>query len=96
MFPRVLKAIQAAVRANLYEVTNPHFFEALADDEFTIEDAEAVVLTGILTRRFRGDRRGVRYEIIGRTTDGRRAAVVARIKETGTPLFITMYEKSAT
>jgi hypothetical protein len=54
-------------------------------------DIEGVIATGRVRRRFTRDPRGARYEIVGTTTDGRKVAVICRIKETGKLLFIATY-----
>ena len=91
MFEKILKKIQEAVRTGRYEVTIPHFLEELQDDDLSMIDAESTVLTGSIVNRFTRDPRGVQYKIHGRATDGRPTTVVARFKETGIPLFITIY-----
>lgn len=91
MHPAALKKFRESIRRNQYELTIPHFLDALAEDDLTIEDAENAVLKGRVTRRFLGDARGVRYRITGPALDGSRVSVIARIKETGIPLLITIY-----
>jgi hypothetical protein len=63
--------------------------EELANDDLIFGDIEQLIANGRIRRRFTRDPRGVRYEIVGRTTDEREAAVICRIKETGKLLFIT-------
>jgi hypothetical protein len=63
----------------------------MANDDLLLADIERVMATGRIRRRFTRDSRGVRYEIVGTTTDKRSAAVICRIKETGKLLFITTY-----
>jgi hypothetical protein len=91
VFEEVLKKIQDAVAAGRYEVTDPHFLNELIEDDLTMVAAEAAVLTGSITTRYMDDPRGPRYRIVGKATDGRSVAVVIRLKETGIPLFITVY-----
>ena len=83
--------IRALVANEQYEFAIPHFFEEMADDELIFEDIETVIATGMVRRRFTRDPRGTRYEVVGETADGRLAAVICRIKTTGTLLFITTY-----
>jgi hypothetical protein len=59
--------------------------------ELLFADIESLIATGRIQRRFTRDPRGARYEIVGTTTDERKAAVICRIKETGKLLFITTY-----
>jgi hypothetical protein len=74
-----------------YEFAIPHFFEEMANDDLLFADIESLIATGRIRRRFTRDPRGARYEIVGTTTDERKAAVICRIKETGKLLFITTY-----
>jgi hypothetical protein len=79
------------VRNGEYEFAIPHFFEEMANDDLLFADIERVIATGRIRRRFTRDSRGARYEVVGATTDERKAAVICRIKETGNLLFITTY-----
>jgi hypothetical protein len=79
------------VRESNYEFAIPHFFEEMANDDLIFADIESVIATGRIRRRFRRDPRGIRYEVVGATTDDREVAVICRIKETGKLLFITTY-----
>jgi hypothetical protein len=63
----------------------------MVNDELIFADIEKVIATGRLHRRFTRDPRGARYEIVGTTTDERKAGVICRIKETGKLLLITTY-----
>lgn len=74
-----------------YEFTIPHFFEEMANDDLIFADIEKAVINGRIQRKFTRDPRGTRYEIIGRSLDGREIAVICRIKSTGKLLFITTY-----
>jgi ribosomal protein L21E len=87
----IIKRIRRKVRERHYEFTVPHFLEEMADDDLQLLDIESAVLRGQIRRRFSGDPRGVRYEVVGPATDGRRIAVICRIKETGRVLLITTY-----
>ncbi|HEV7746976.1 MAG TPA: DUF4258 domain-containing protein [Pyrinomonadaceae bacterium] len=79
------------MRESNYEFAIPHFFEEMANDDLIFADIESVIATGRIRRRFRRDPRGIRYEVVGATTDDREVAVICRIKETGKLLFITTY-----
>ena len=74
-----------------YEFTIPHFFEEMADDDLILADIEMTIANGRVNRRFTRDPRGTRYEIYGEATDGRKIAVICRIKENGKLLFITTF-----
>lgn len=83
--------IRRKVRDQEYEFAVPHFFEEMANDDLQLVDIENAILKGRIRRRFTRDPRGVRYEIVGPAMDGRRVAVICRIKERGKLLFITTY-----
>ena len=83
--------IREKVRNQEYEFAIPHFFEEMVNDDLIFANVEEVVARGRIRRRFTRDPRGTRYEIVGSTTDGRQAAIICRIKETGKLLFITAY-----
>ena len=87
----VIDVIREKFRHQEYEFTLPHFFEEMANDDLIFADIEAAIEGGRIRRRFTRDPRGTRYEVVGPTTDGRRAAIICRIKETGKLLFITTY-----
>jgi len=63
----------------------------MVNDDVTFADIEMAIGQGRIRRRFTRDRRGTRYEIVGPATDGRRLAVICRIKTTGKVLLITIY-----
>ena len=86
-----IETIREKVRDQAYEFTIPHFFEEMADDDLIFADIEMAIANGRIRRRFRRDPRGIRYEIVGPTTDDREVAVVCRTKETGRLLFITVF-----
>jgi len=63
----------------------------MADDGLTFTDIEMAIANGRIRRKFTRDPRGTRYEIVGPATDGRKIAIICRIKSTGKLLFITTY-----
>ena len=87
----IIDLIKQRVREGNYEFTIPHFFEEMANDDLLFVDIENAIATGRIRRRFRHDPRGIRYEVVGVTTDEREVAVICRLKETGKLLFITTY-----
>lgn len=87
----VIDTIREKVRSQEYEFTFPHFFEEMANDDLMLADIERVISEGKIRRRFTRDPRGTRYEIVGSAIDGRRVAVICRIKATGKLLLITTY-----
>lgn len=70
------------------------FFEEMANDNLIFADIEAAILGGRIRRRFTRDPRGIRYEVVGPSLDGRKIAVICRIKNTGKLLLITTYALS--
>lgn len=89
---KVIELIREKVRNQEYEFTIPHFFEEMANDDLIFADVELAIANGTVNRIFADDPRGTRYEVIGPATDGRKIAVICRIKETGKLLFITTWE----
>ena len=87
----VIDAIRGKVRNQEYEFAVPHFFEEMANDDLIFADIEMAIANGRVRRRFTRDPRGVRYEVVGPTIDGRQVAIMCRIKTTGKLLFITTY-----
>lgn len=87
----VLDTLREKVRNHEYEFALPHFFEEMANDGLILADIEAAMARGRIRRRFSRDPGGRRYEVVGPATDGRRDAVISRIKATGKLLFITTY-----
>lgn len=89
---KIISLICEKVQSQEYEFTIPPFFEEMANDDLIFADVEAAIANGEVHRTFTEDPRGIRYEIIGESTDGRTIAVICRIKETGKLLFITTWE----
>lgn len=87
----VIRRIREKVSRQEYEFAIPHFFEEMADDKLTFADIETAIAGGRIRHKFTRDLRGTCYEVVGRTTDGRKIAVICRIKTTGKLLFITTY-----
>lgn len=88
----VIRRIREKIAKNEYEFAIPHFFEEMANDDFTFEDVKKAVANGVIKRKYTRDPRGTRYEVVGHAADGRAIAVMCRIKSTGKLLFITTYE----
>ena len=86
----MIDRIRQAVRAQRYRLSL-HAIEEMAEDELESDDIEEVVLTGQVASRFTLDPRGVRYEVVGDTLDGRRACIVCRFLTGGQLLVITAY-----
>jgi len=91
MATRALDRLHQAIHNQLYRIS-AHANEEMSDDELTAEDVESILLTGQVRRRFTRDPRGVRYEVLGQTIDGRSAYVVCRFLLSSILLIITAYE----
>lgn len=87
----IIHTIREKIRRQEYELTIPHFFEEMANDNLSFADIEMAIYKGRVNRRFTRDPKGTRYEIIGSATDGREIAIICRIKNTGKLLLITTY-----
>ena len=83
--------IREKVLNSKYEFTVPHFFEEMADDELIFPDIEMAIAHGRIRRKFTRNPRGARFEVVGPATDGRKIAVICRIKSAGKLLLITTY-----
>lgn len=86
-----IELLRKKLRNREYEFAIPHFFEEMANDDLDMIDIEMAIMKGKIRRRFSRDPRGVRYEIVGTALDGRKVAVICRIKNTGKLLLITTY-----
>ena len=88
----IIERIRKKIHDGDYELTIPHFFEEMADDDLTFDDIERVITKGRIRKKFTRDPRGTRYEVVGPAIDDREVAVVCRFKNTGQLLLITTYE----
>ena len=86
----MIENIRKAIRQEDYRIS-AHANEEMADDDLLAVDVEQIVLSGKIYRRFTRDPRGTRYEIHGRSLDGRKAAVVCRFTLSNKLLIITAY-----
>jgi hypothetical protein len=87
----VVERIRKKIRDGDYEFTIPHFFEEMAEDNLILADIEAAIADGRISRRYKRDPRGTRYEVVGKAVDGRNVSVICRFKSTGKLLLITTY-----
>ncbi len=87
----IIHNIRKKVVNKEYEFTIPHFFEEMVDDDIIFPDIEMAITHGQIRRKFTRDPRGIRYEVVGPAIDGRKIAIICRIKSTGKLLFITTY-----
>ena len=86
-----IDVIREKIKRQEYEFTIPHFFEEMANDCLTFADIEMAIANGKIRRKFTKDPRGIRYKVVGTATDGRKIAIICRIKSTGKLLLITTY-----
>ena len=87
----IIHTIREKIARQEYEFTIPHFFEEMANDNLIFADIEMAIANGRMRRKFTRDPRGTRYEVVGQATDGRKIAIICRIKSTGRLLLITTY-----
>ena len=87
----IIEKIRKKVINKEYEFTITHFFEEMSADELEFADIRRAVATGKIRREFTRDLRGTRYEIVGKSVDGKEIGIICRIKNTGKLLFITVY-----
>lgn len=91
MFDRILNQMRHRIRTRQYIMTI-HAEEEMTDDELGLLDVESVVLTGTIVERQKDATTGEpKYVVRGKTLDGDRAAVVARVGRTKKLIFITVY-----
>lgn len=89
---KVIRRIREKLLAGEYEFADPHFAQEMLNDDLIFADIETAIINGKINNTFTDDIRGVRYEVIGKATDGRQIVIICRIKETGNVLFITTWE----
>ena len=89
---RPMARIRRLVEEGRYEISNHALDEALEDDLHRL-DIESAILTGSLQRAQKGDKRGLKYVIVGHATDlERRVGIVVRFKSKDLCAIITVYE----
>ncbi|MCI0698551.1 DUF4258 domain-containing protein [candidate division KSB1 bacterium] len=88
---KALEKIRQAVREQRYRISD-HADDEMSEDNLEAADIERVLLSGEIARKFTRDPRGTRYEVIGKSTDGRWTGVVCRFLPSGILLIITAYE----
>lgn len=80
--------IQALVRNGLYYLTE-HADDEAMQDEFDIYDVENGILSGRIRRTWPKEGK---FEIIGKSLDGREIGVVCRLTTSGKVRVITVYQ----
>jgi hypothetical protein len=87
----VIERVRKKIRDGDYEITIPHFFEEMAEDDLLLADIETAIANGQIRQKYTREPRGTRYEVLGTAIDGRNIAVICRFKSTGKLLLITTY-----
>ena len=65
----------------------------MAEDAFERSDVENAILRGFVQKKLTHDPRGTRYRVEGPARDERIMHVLCRLKEAGSLIIITVYEK---
>ncbi|MHC4796618.1 MAG: DUF4258 domain-containing protein, partial [Planctomycetota bacterium] len=87
----VMNKIRNAVLDGRYIVT-PHAWREMNNDNLVLIDIESVILSGTIDKEFSKDPRGVRYRVIGKTSDlSTTAAVIVRFVNDDNVLIITTF-----
>jgi hypothetical protein len=91
MFDRILKEMQDKIRRREY-IMSIHAEEEMNDDDLSIFDVEACILTGkILDRQKDKVTAEWKYRINGQSLSGGEVEVVAKLSPTGKLVIITVY-----
>ena len=91
MFERILKRMREKIRKRQYVMTL-HAEEEMNDDGLTIYDVEHGILTGeILKRQKNRVTAEWKYRISGKTVNGVKVEVIAKLSPTGRLVIITVY-----
>lgn len=86
----ILDKIRQKVSEEAYKITS-HANEEMSEDHLIAVDIENAILNGQIKKKFSRDPRGMRYEIVGKSLDGRNVGIVCRILPSGKLLIITVY-----
>lgn len=87
---RAIDKLRSHIRDQKYLISI-HANKEMSNDELNAIDVENAILTGKIVKRLTRDPRGTRYEVVGKSSDGRDIAVVCRDLETGWLTIITVY-----
>ena len=85
-----IEILRRKIVSGHYELTQ-HAKDEAADDGFDVEDVEAIVLTGKITKTLTKDDRGRRYAVKGLSKNKKDAEVICRILPSGKMRVITIY-----
>lgn len=86
----ILDKIRQKILEEEYKIAG-HANEEMSKDGLIAIDIEGAILTGQINKKFTRDPRGMRYEIKGKSLDGRNIGVICRILPSGKLLIITAY-----
>ena len=87
-----LPAVQQAIRAGDYRMTE-HALEEADNDDLHLVDIESAILTGVAVRAEDDPARGPKLVIPGLAADlATRVGAVVRLPPTGPAVIITVYE----
>jgi hypothetical protein len=87
-----IERIRKCITEQNYRVS-VHAQEEADEDCLTKKDVENIILTGRIVKKFTHDPRGTRYQITGKSRDGRTAGVICRFLETNKLGIITVFTK---
>ncbi len=82
--------IRQKIRTRDYFLSS-HAEDEMVDDFLERNDVENAILTGRIEKVMTHDDRGIRYRIESATIDGRMLHVIARSRENGSLIIITVY-----
>jgi uncharacterized DUF497 family protein len=87
-----IERIRKCITEQNYRIS-VHAQEEADEDNLTKKDVENIILTGRIVKKFTHDPRGTRYQIIGKSRDGRTACVICRFVEANKLGIITVFLK---
>ncbi len=91
MFARILRLYRDKIRSQQYVMTR-HARKEMNDDSLTIYDVEHGVLKGeIIERQHDRITAEYKYRIRGKTLEGGKMEVIAKLSPTGKVIIITVY-----
>lgn len=91
MFARILRLFRDKIRSRMYVMTR-HARKEMNDDALTIYDVEHGILKGkIIERQHDRLTAEYKYRISGKTLEGGKMEVIAKLSQTGKVIIITVY-----
>lgn len=89
----IIEKIRDKIRSRDYFLSS-HAEEEMIEDGFERSDVETAILQGFIQTKLTHDPRGTRYRIEGLSNDNRLMHILCRLKETGSLIIITVYERN--